>query len=440
MDGSRSVAVIGAGPAGLAAAWWLAEAGERVRIYESRPRVGGRLRTEEVAGAAADAVVQLLSGGFSATWELLSAMGLADRLVEVPGRDAVWRGGRPRAVRYGSAVSMAASGAIPTGLKLKLGLRYVPFLDRHAGVLDLNAPKAAVSAGLDAESIASWGRRELGGDFVEYMAYPLLASYYGVTPEETSAAFFHALARAGLHVSVFGVRGGAGRLAAAMAGGLTARGVEIRAGAAVTALEPGPSGVAVHTAGGEERHAGAVVAVPAPAAARLLPGIPWLADVSTRSTATLVLAVDGPLATDWFGLSIPRREAPGDVLAAVCIQSAKETALGGEGREAVVVIPAPSAGERWAGAGPGAVLAEAGPAIEAVLPGLMARVVEARLVRLEDQVFIPAPGHFQRLAALDPDWPPAGVAVAGDYLVAPTVEGAIRSGLAAGSRISPVGP
>ncbi len=40
----RKVAVVGAGPAGLAAAWYLSEKGERVTIFESMEKAGGMLR------------------------------------------------------------------------------------------------------------------------------------------------------------------------------------------------------------------------------------------------------------------------------------------------------------------------------------------------------------------------------------------------------------
>lgn len=432
----NSVAVIGAGPAGLAAAWALASVGRAVRVYEASARPGGRLRTEDVGGATADAVVQLLSDGYNRTAELLDAMGLGDRLVEVPARDAVWRGGRAHGLRYGSAGSMAASGAIPTGLKLRLGLRYLPFLERHRDLLDLNEPVRGVEAGLDRESIAAWGAREVGPDFVEYMVYPLLASYYGVTPEETSAVVFHALARAGLHVSVLGVRDGFGRLAESMVQVLESRGVEVRLGAGVQGLEVAAGGVSLRLAEGAVEHAGVVVAVPVAAASRLLPGIPWLAEVPTRSTAHLVLAVDGPLETGWFGLSIPRREPPGDELAAVCVQSEKTTGLGGPG-DAVVVIPAPAVAEAWARAPADDILARALPALERVLPGVGKRVREPRVLRLDGQVFVPAPGHFERLSKWEGGGLPGHVELAGEYLEAPTVEGAIRSGLASARRLSP---
>ncbi len=48
-DSGRSVAVVGAGPTGLAAAYHLRRAGHAVTIYEKEPQLGGRLRHEHTA-------------------------------------------------------------------------------------------------------------------------------------------------------------------------------------------------------------------------------------------------------------------------------------------------------------------------------------------------------------------------------------------------------
>jgi protoporphyrinogen/coproporphyrinogen III oxidase len=404
-------------------------------VYEGR-EVGGRLRTERVGGSGADVVVQLLSEAYTEVVELAGSVGAGSLLVPVPGRDALWRGGRAHALRYGSVASMASSGALPGRLKLRLGMKYLPFLERHAEVLDLNDPSRAAAAGLDGESIAAWGRRELGDDFVELMAYPLLAAYYGITPEETGAGVFHALARAGTRVRLLGIRGGVGALGDAVAGWLRDRGTAIREGSRVEAVEASSSGVRLRLAGGDVEHDGVVLAVPAREAARLLPSAEWLSTIRSRSTATLVLATDRPVRPGWFGLSIPRGESAGGEVAAVCVQEEKETAVNGDGSfGALVVVPTPDAGERWSGAEPGGVLEAALPMVETVLPGIGARIVEARLVRLPEATFVPAPGHFDQVRRLESIPLPPGVALAGDYLVAPTVEGAVRSGVRAARRV-----
>ena len=48
-DSGRSVAVVGAGPTGLAAAYYLRRAGHAVTIYEKEAQLGGRLRREHTA-------------------------------------------------------------------------------------------------------------------------------------------------------------------------------------------------------------------------------------------------------------------------------------------------------------------------------------------------------------------------------------------------------
>src|SRR5512140_557593 len=184
--GGRGIAVVGGGAAGLAAAWRLSQAGARVTVYEGKGWPGGRLRTDDLEGSRCDAVVQLLASHYTETFRLARETGAGELLVRSAGRDALWRNGRAHAIAYGSAASMARSAALPFGLKARLAGRYLPFLRRHAGVLDGNDPGRAVAAG-QSEPIGQWGRRELGEDFVELLAYPLLAAYYGMTPEETAS-------------------------------------------------------------------------------------------------------------------------------------------------------------------------------------------------------------------------------------------------------------
>jgi protoporphyrinogen/coproporphyrinogen III oxidase len=439
MGSERGIGVIGAGLSGLAAAWWLTGRGHPVRVYEAR-EVGGRLRTETVAGGGADVAVQLLSEAYTELIGLARGIGAGELLVPVPGRDALWRHGRAHLLRYGSVASMAASGALPARLKLRMGMKYLPFLERHADVLDLNDPARATAAGLDGETIADWGRRELGDEFVELMAYPLLAAYYGITPEETGAGVFHALARAGMRVKLLGIRGGVGALGAAMAKWLRGCGADVCEGSRVEAIEPSVSGVRVRLTGGEVEHDSVVVAVPAIEAARLVPSVGWLSTVRSRSMATLVLATDGPIRPGWFGLSIPRGDAVGSEVAAVCAQEEKSTGVTGPGETgALVVVPTPSTGEWWSEAEPARVVESAMPTLEAVLPGIRARILEARVVRLPEATFVPGPGHFDQARRLESLTLPPHVALAGDYLVAPTVEGAVRSGVRAARRVTGAG-
>ena len=434
-----SIGVVGAGMAGLAAAWRLAQAGAKVTVYERVERVGGRLRTEAVAGSRADVVVQLLASHFTETLALARAVGAEGLLVRASGRDALWRRGRPHIIAYGSALSMARSSALPLRLKTRLATRYLSFLRRHAAVLDANAPARARVPGAD-ESVAAWGRRELGTDFVELLAYPLLASYYGLTPEETAGGLYHALAHAALDVQVFAVAGGMARLPEAVARALEARGVVWRLGAPVQQVVAAAGAVCVRGPTGEVWHDGVVVALPAPAAAALEGLAPalraWLGGIGVKPVTTVALALDRPAPGEgWFGLSFPRDEPPGRALAAVCVEERKAPGLVAPGRGLLVAYPAPAVAERVAAAPAGAVVDGVLEALERVFPRLRAQVIRARVNRVPAGSTVFAAGHFAHIARLEAAWLGPRLALAGDYLVAPTVEGAVRSGLAAADRL-----
>lgn len=440
MTGGSSVAIVGAGPAGLSAAWHLLDAGHSVAIYERRKNPGGRLRTESFEGARVDVAVQFLASHYHQTLELARQCGAGDLLVRAPGRDALWRGGRIRPLTYGSVAGMAASSALPTGLKLRLVSRYLPFLARNAEHLDPNRPVLAAAAGLDEESIAEWGRREVSSDFVELLVYPLVSAYYGSEPEEASAGLYHALSRAGMDVSLYAVRGGMARLSEALAEEIRNRGGTLRSGAEVEGVNLVEDGVQVRTSGNVERHAAAIVATPPPAAAALVewpgPLRDWLARVRIRPTATLALLLDRPVPGDWFGLAIPRGTPGGAEVAVVCSPATKEAGLIPEGRGLLLAYPAPSVAEEIAALAPRDALERLLPSIEAVIPGLKAQIERARLYRIPDGYSLFPPGYLTHLRGFDTGQLPSRIGLAGDYLVAPTVEGAVASGRTAADRVS----
>jgi zeta-carotene desaturase len=76
------VIVIGGGFAGLAAATALAEAGERVHLLESRPRLGGRATThrDPITGEGIDNGQHVLAGCYRETLAFLDRIGSSQRL------------------------------------------------------------------------------------------------------------------------------------------------------------------------------------------------------------------------------------------------------------------------------------------------------------------------------------------------------------------------
>ena len=73
---TRDVAIIGAGPSGLTAAYRLQQAGHTVAVIEARERVGGRTWSNHINGAFLEIGGQWVSPDQTALISLISELGL----------------------------------------------------------------------------------------------------------------------------------------------------------------------------------------------------------------------------------------------------------------------------------------------------------------------------------------------------------------------------
>jgi len=435
----RRVAVVGAGLAGLSAAYHLQRLGADVSVYEAAEGVGGRASTDLLDGFQIDFGAQFVASMYQRTRTLIDRIGLGEGLLPAEGRDALWRGGRPHEVVYGSLSSMIGSGSLPLTTKMRMGTIYVPFLRRHAAALDLTAPERAADAGLDGESIEAWGRREIDDAFVASLAYPQLAAYHGSPVEETSAGFYHILASHGLDVSLFAVAGGIGRIADRLVTRLREGGATVKLGNPVTGIELG-STVRVGTERATDTFDGIVPAIPAPLLRPLLTGAPpeletWLAKVRYAPFLAVALLLDAPVGVRYFGLSFPRGET--DYLAAVTVQENKPGCGVPAGRGLLVLFPTPERVGELQTLDSEAVIDRLMPEVNRAIPATEGRISRARVYRWPIGGPLFYPGYLSRLGEFRRTEPEgtAPIAVAGDYLYGPSIEGAVVSGQEAAARL-----
>lgn len=273
------VVIVGAGIAGLAAAWELQKRGIPVRVLEAGSRPGGVIFTDRFDGWKIDAGPDSLLVQKPAAVSLCRELGIADRLhPTLPPRTAyVLREGRLHPLMEGSAF----------GFPIRLAPLATSSLFSWSGKLRM-AMEVAVPrrASVDDESLASFVRRRFGDEAVQYLAEPLLAGIHaGDVDRLSTRALFPRLyeveRKAGsiirgfraLHVKAspqgafVSLPGGTMELVETLAGALAPGTVQLASRASDLRRA---AGFAIDTPSGTVQARSVILAVPAYAAAGLL--------------------------------------------------------------------------------------------------------------------------------------------------------------------------
>jgi oxygen-dependent protoporphyrinogen oxidase len=416
------VIVVGAGLAGLAAAHRLRTAQFSVTVLEARARIGGKHARDTLGGVAYEAWPALLPRGARAFAELVAELGVAPHLA----RESLAAAGRLRNahVRIGSLRLRDALGASPLA---PFRLRRLALLESWlGGRIDPEAPERETR--LDDRGVADFARVYLGRRARDRLLEPLLATLFGVAAEPTSRELLFALLDGRAAIALERVAG-----IPALVDALAASAGEIRAGARVASLE---SEGGVRLESGERLEAEALVlAVGAAEAARLLPErspAESAASERLRASPTLVLAVAtrADLRLPAPVVFVPARE--GGELAGMI-----DATPDGASARILRLVARPGLFARH-GHRPDPELAHfLVESATRVVPGLSGRIDAQRLHRLPD---VPAfeVGHYRALATLratrgaNSERP---IFLAGDWTVAPHLEGELASGLRAAAEL-----
>ncbi len=276
------VVVVGAGVAGLTAARDLVGAGHDVLVLESAPRVGGKLRREEVAGVAVDVGAEAMLNRRPEGVDLARELGLP---IEHPtvAASRIWTRGQLRPLPRSLM-----------GIPLDLSQLERSGVLSAAGLARVRAETALAPERFDGDvSVGDLVDRRFGPEVTDRLVEPLLGGVYAGHARLISARasvpqlLDHASRGSVLEQAaalpttydrpVFaGIAGGTGRLIEAL-GDEVATGGTVRTGATVRELARTATGLALTVGPAtapELVEADAVVlAVPAAPAARLLTGI-----------------------------------------------------------------------------------------------------------------------------------------------------------------------
>lgn len=426
--------VIGGGFAGVAAACALRDRGANVTLLDAHEALGGRARSDDLDGVPLDTGAQLISAAYTRTVRLLDAAGDAG-VQPARGVDMFVADGARYPLQFGSVRSLLAFGGLGGAEKLRLAGAILPALAAHHRALDADATHVVPAH--DAQDARSFMVAHAGARAADIIVEPPLNGFWAVRGRETALSFYLMLSRYGSGGHVLEPARG---WTTALERALHDVTVEHRARAA--GIRRAATGLEVVGEDGRVWNADGVVLATGPrsAAAILAPldapaATAWLRGVPLRLTWTVALRLDCALPHDAFGVFPDAARARATAACAVYGPRARTGSAGGD---VVLAWPTPAAVGALRDSGASDIVRAMLPDIEALLPETRGHVTRARVYRFDEGSPIPAPGfaadRARGRALLDALHP--ALALAGDYLAAPLIEGAVASGERAASRLA----
>lgn len=181
---NHRLVVVGAGIAGLTAAYRLKRAGYDPIVFEQAGKVGGRMATDVVEGFTVDYGAQFLYDNFSLLSNLIREVDLTSKFVQGGQTLSMLRGGKSRAFRADDLLSPLKSGVLGLGAWLRFGLLGYGKLATQTKSLPGNDITAWTRYDdLDGET---WSRSTFGRDVTDYVIEPQSNCFYFQHPREMS--------------------------------------------------------------------------------------------------------------------------------------------------------------------------------------------------------------------------------------------------------------
>jgi protoporphyrinogen/coproporphyrinogen III oxidase len=171
------VAVLGGGVTGLTAAWKLAKAGHKVRVFEAAPQSGGVIRTQIVDGWVAEAGPISFQEASPEIAAVIADLGLAnERLVASPASENRFIARKGKLVAVPTPSSMGAFLATPLlSFRSKL-------------TVGAETSRSPVKRSADI-SVAALVRDHFGDEVLENFVQPLIGGIYAGDAERLSAQY-----------------------------------------------------------------------------------------------------------------------------------------------------------------------------------------------------------------------------------------------------------
>lgn len=178
---TKSVAVVGGGVSGLAAAYKLKSNGLSVTIFEAEGRAGGKIKSSSEDGYIWDEGANTMTESEKDVGRLIDELGLQEKK-QYPisqNKRYIVKNGMPQMIPS-NPIALITSSFLSPQSKLKIFLE--PFLWKHQGTKS----SLKVSDECSQESVGQFFRRHFGTEVVDYLVDPFVAGTSAGDPESLS--------------------------------------------------------------------------------------------------------------------------------------------------------------------------------------------------------------------------------------------------------------
>ncbi len=447
MTAVPKVVVVGAGIAGLGAAWRLARAGVDVTVLEASERPGGRALSLRGDGYTFDVSNPVLSTADRCVHQWIEEVGLRDEMLPLrPVLPATVYHGQIRDVDARTQLGVLKMPGVKWLDALRL-VRLPRLMSRYGSAIDPDAPERA--ADLDDRSLGDFGRLYFGKSLLNRWLAPMVTRTTLGDPDETSRVLFLHTWRHERGAQLGLPRAGLGELPQAAADQLEVR-YNVRV-ARVAEVAGGRVGVTVTdlaaARGPRERvrEADAVIVATSAAEARVIadPVLSAaerdaLGQIRRLPSVVLSCALRRPFHSHCKLVCVPRDEdSPID---SVLLEPGARGSRVPEGRGLATVRATAAFSAANSHLTNDTLEKDLLAAFERIRHDVRNAIESVRLFRVPDAVTEFGVGHYRVVARLErvfDDHHERGrrVYFAGDYLSGPSLEASLRSGHVAADRL-----
>ena len=253
----KRIVVVGAGIAGLTAAYRLQQAGYRVEVYEARDYIGGRMHSLDWESFTINPGAQFFTGVDAYLLQMAHDLGLDGEIVKRSSDGfmlAIYRDGAIHPVNFLSITSYLGWSGVSLGARLAM-IRLIPHILKHRNSDIYHMERGP---GPDDISYREFFERQISREMFDYWAYPTFETNCSYQADDLSRKAFLSLMGGYLNANTYYFQSGIGALTAAFGKALT-----VHTSTPVERVDVGEDGAVLHLRSGQRVEADrAVVAVP----------------------------------------------------------------------------------------------------------------------------------------------------------------------------------